>query len=694
MDDGTVKKRLRESAYNGSWDEVVKIYSNTPSAHILRLDRAGHTALHIAISHENGEAVVECLVELAGKHNPGDSQGSAPALTMGDKQGNTPLHLAVAVGNASMCSCIAAKDGNLVGIPNKDGLNPIHVAVLCGRKDAFLALIHGRGPELCSEYACAGMKNGHTILHSAIRNEYMELAFIIAENFENLKSLEDEGGMSPLHVLATRPSCFKSGATLPDFFVEDVEPPPFDAIKKMWGDLQLREKSSACFQKIEQIIWTGSSNQPKPQGDVENPVEGQNKFCSDTGVHLLKAIADLFLSLLGAITKLFKFLFQVFNKRVDLLKVIAELFKFPFHVLNKVLIHAWIPQSTKKKHQWSIKVLDKLLEDKKIMKYLDEIYEGAQEEMEEKNQTGQGKGETPILIAAKNGITEMVYKILKKYPEAIEDTNSEGKNVVLLAVEHKQRNIYEHLRKTRTLNFKRAIVFGKVDNKGNSALHLAAKMGEAWNVPIAQLLWEIKWFKYIKHSMGSDFQFAPYNEDGKTARDILEETHKDLFPQADQWVDKLCKPCSVVAAVIAAAALTTSSNVPGGFDNGRAVLHEHSVFDMYSIASLVALCFSINSLVMFLCILVTQHQYTDFRERRPWKLLLGLASLFLSIVATVVYFFCGHYFVVDDVYDHWELLLVFAVTLLPTAVFIMQQLPVYLGILFGTALKQRRPRYR
>ena len=35
------------------------------------------------------------------------------------------------------------------------------------------------------------------------------------------------------------------------------------------------------------------------------------------------------------------------------------------------------------------------------------------------------------MLAAKNGITEMVKEILERFPEAIQDMNSEHKNIVL-----------------------------------------------------------------------------------------------------------------------------------------------------------------------------------------------------------------------------------------------------------------------
>lgn len=106
------------------------------------------------------------------------------------------------------------------------------------------------------------------------------------------------------------------------------------------------------------------------------------------------------------------------------------------------------------------------------------------------------KKETPILIAAKNGITEIVQKILEKYPVAIQDMNMDKKNIVLLAVENRQPHVYRLLLKITPM---KESVFRKVDNKGNSALHLAATLGEhkPWLIPGAalQMQWELKWYE-------------------------------------------------------------------------------------------------------------------------------------------------------------------------------------------------------
>lgn len=105
------------------------------------------------------------------------------------------------------------------------------------------------------------------------------------------------------------------------------------------------------------------------------------------------------------------------------------------------------------------------------------------------------KLDTPILIAAKNGITEIVDEILKYFPVAIDDLNVEKKNIVLLAVENRQPNVYQLLLEIK--DPQKESVFRHVDNDGNSAQHLAARLGDykPWLIPGAalQMQWENKW---------------------------------------------------------------------------------------------------------------------------------------------------------------------------------------------------------
>lgn len=106
--------------------------------------------------------------------------------------------------------------------------------------------------------------------------------------------------------------------------------------------------------------------------------------------------------------------------------------------------------------------------------------------------------ETPLLVAAKMGIPEIVKKIYETCPTAIQDLDPEGKNVLLLAVENRQTSVFDFLLKIKPTED----MFHHVDDQGNSILHLAAMMGkfQPWRIPGAalQMQWEIKWYKVHK----------------------------------------------------------------------------------------------------------------------------------------------------------------------------------------------------
>ena len=103
-----------------------------------------------------------------------------------------------------------------------------------------------------------------------------------------------------------------------------------------------------------------------------------------------------------------------------------------------------------------------------------------------------------ILIAAKNGIIEMVEKTLATYPVAMNEVDEKQKNIVLLTVEYKQPRVYELLLSLKRQGKLKDNLFYEVDCDGNSALHLAARKANFnWPVPgdASQMQWEIKWYE-------------------------------------------------------------------------------------------------------------------------------------------------------------------------------------------------------
>ncbi|KAJ9696105.1 hypothetical protein PVL29_008382 [Vitis rotundifolia] len=200
----TIKKSLFNYAMQGKWNEVVNICRQQPRAHKAEIVVSGDTALHVAVS-EGKESIVEELVELI-------RETDLDALEIRNEQGNTPLHLAASMGNVPICKCLTGKHPKLVGVRNHENETPLFSAVLHGWKDAFLCL-----HKICDrtkQYEYGRRADGKTILHCAIFGEFLDLAFQIIYLYEDFVSSVDEEGFTPLHLLAGKPSAFKSGTHL------------------------------------------------------------------------------------------------------------------------------------------------------------------------------------------------------------------------------------------------------------------------------------------------------------------------------------------------------------------------------------------------------------------------------------------------------------------------------------------------
>ncbi|KAG6673550.1 hypothetical protein I3842_16G117100 [Carya illinoinensis] len=223
--------------------------------------------------------------------------------------------------------------------------------------------------------------------------------------------------------------------------------------------------------------------------------------------------------------------------------------------------------------------------------------------------------ETPILTAAKYGVIEIVERILELYPIAIYDvTSTTKKNIVLLAVENRQIHVYQLLlQKT----IPRDGVFGHVDDYGNSALHLAANLPPHSHtpgmIPGLQMLWEIRWYQFVKDSMPPYF-FPLHNKKDKTPIEMFTENHNELVQSGGKWLSSTSKSSSVVATLIASVAFTTAATIPGGFhqDHGTPIQKNQLAFYIFAISSLFALFFSIASVVMFFALMSSPYEARDF----------------------------------------------------------------------------------
>ncbi|KAI9108556.1 hypothetical protein K1719_020440 [Acacia pycnantha] len=722
--DPNIIRELYMHTFQGKWEEVENLYKTKPVMWNAEITSSEDTALHMAIN-ENKEDVVGKLVDIIIGLRQDHGEKAKKALKKKNEVGDTPLHRAAARGSVKMCKRIveAAKNmgENLLEITNKWGENPMFVAVLDNRKQAFI-YFHDASDKVEDNELLTSAKLGDTVLHVAIRREHYDLAFHILKLCPDLVVRCNEMGMTPLHILASKPSAFASGSDLYwwqsiIYYCIRVDPLELcDASRpERSSELECPVNYRTGYEFLSSLCF-GRSEMAKR--DPENFYVRGNvpENCVTWFQFLFMVLRDLF-GVLG-FWNTFKEIIEARQKHTWSVQILDELMKDPGNTYmtkdgtspgpGSHNLLAEIPKIKPKKRTWIDQILDELVNtlaeiQKNKQKYntwsvqtlvvvermkdlLGQLDFGGSGD-QKKDDEAPKRTDTALLAAARKGVVEVVNIILERLPVSIHDTSPNKKNIVLVAVENRQPRILEALYAKLKKRQLWQDLIRSVDADDNTVLHLAAKYDQSKSHPwqtrgsAMQMQWEIKWYEHVKSFVPTHFVFLP-NKDGKTPAQIFTEEHKDLVKISSEWLKETSESCSVVAALVAGVSFATSSQVPGGTDDktGRPKLEGQPPFDLFAVTALIALCFSVTALIMFLAILTSRKQPKDFKTNLPRRLLLGLSSLFVSIAAMLMSFCAAHFFVLQDRFKRGVFPL-YAATCLPVSFYAIAQFPLYMDLL-------------
>ncbi|KAL1307855.1 hypothetical protein HN51_049755 [Arachis hypogaea] len=685
--------KLAERTLEGKWNSVVEMYMKYPGAQTQKITEDNdNTALHVAVDLKI-ELVVKLLVEAIIEF---EEAGDEEALKVQNKNGDTPLHLAASRGFTKICMYIIGESEeriHLLRLENKKGETPFFLAALNWNAHTFAYLSSVADKLLCNSIKFADdirclvtrgtgedINKRESILHCAINREYFDLAFIIARNYTFL-TMHAHNGITPLHVLAKRPSAFKSTTKL-SFLKQMLY--HIIPVRKLDADKEMEKYK-------EEIQWLQSSNGSKKIGFLPPNY--------DTIFHFMKSVYVL--SPIRRLVEAFKEVRETKQKHIWSFQLLDKLMENPFHAFTGGMA-AYNGGSRPTDSFWDYyfdpddEALGLLIrEPYSPSQMVLQIKEGASSIYDDNNDTegsaSDDNKETPYLLAAKHGIIEMVTEIQQRIPSVIHITNAENQNVLLVAVKNRQPQVVLELKKQLPKEVWEHLVIG-VDDDENTLLHLAAQgleEAKSWKVAshAMQLMWDIKWYQYIKEIVPRHFHNRSNNE-SKTAVDIFNTTHEGLIKNASEWLKETSESCSVVAVLVAGVSFATAGNVPGGYDNGgEATLGGQPAFEVFAMASLVGLCFSVTGLIMFLSILTSRQVAIGFRSILPKKLLIGLSSLFLSIITMFVSFCSAHFFLVNHNKYKSIIFPLYAATSIPVAFYAFEQFPLYfhlLSVIFAT----------
>ncbi|NP_001087808.1 nuclear factor of kappa light polypeptide gene enhancer in B-cells 1 L homeolog [Xenopus laevis] len=167
--------------------------------------------LHLAVITQQVDTVQDIL-----------EAGGDPLLL--DRDGNSVLHLACKEGDALTLSLLLKhkKTLEIINLPNNDGLNPIHVAVLANCMSCLRLLISAGADVNAQE-----QKSGKNALHLAVEQENISLAGCLLLEGDACVDSTTYDGNTPLHIAVGRSSTKLTAllkAAGADSFIESFEP--------------------------------------------------------------------------------------------------------------------------------------------------------------------------------------------------------------------------------------------------------------------------------------------------------------------------------------------------------------------------------------------------------------------------------------------------------------------------------------
>lgn len=175
------------------------------------------------------------------------------------------------------------------------------------------------------------------------------------------------------------------------------------------------------------------------------------------------------------------------------------------------------------------------------------------------------------------------------------------------------------------------------------------------------------------------------NSFGETPKMVFTREHRELVTEGEKWIKATAESYTITAALITTIMFAAAITVPGGNnqDTGIPVFSNNKAFAIFAISDAISLFTSTTSLLMFLSILTARFSEEDFLFNLPTKLIIGLATLFISTTAMIVAF-GATLFLVFGQNDSWILIPISALTCLPITCFVTLQFPLIADLTMST----------
>ncbi|CAN6571545.1 unnamed protein product [Malus baccata var. baccata] len=297
--------------------------------------------------------------------------------------------------------------------------------------------------------------------------------------------------------------------------------------------------------------------------------------------------------------------------------------------------------------------------------------------------------EKTIFVAIKKGHVEYITHLCKANYELCYITNEKSRNIFQFAAECRQHKVFSLL---YGLGDQRnwGWLFSGKDRSSNNMLHVVGTISSAAQINLIQgatlqMQRELQWFKEVERFAQPVDHEVINKTDEMTPRELFTKGHKDLVKEGEREMkDTATTSCAVVGALIVTITFAAAFTIPGGNkqDTGLPIFLSKRAFIIFIVSDVISFFSSTTSVMIFLGILTSRYTEDDFLKSLPTKMILGLITLFLSIVSMMIAFSSAL-----SIMLHGKSCIAILATLLasvPVASFIWMQFPLLRELVIST----------
>ncbi|XP_019172749.1 PREDICTED: uncharacterized protein LOC109168146 isoform X2 [Ipomoea nil] len=291
-----------------------------------------------------------------------------------------------------------------------------------------------------------------------------------------------------------------------------------------------------------------------------------------------------------------------------------------------------------------------------------------------------------LLRAVHLDIAEVVLSIVEAYPTMAYCSDHNDLNILHIAIENRCENIFNLIRGTSVLVHN---LQDTINGNGNDIMNLAAKLAPQHKLNLVsgaalQMQRELQWFKEVQ-KIALPYFSSCMDEYGKTPEMHFTENHRLLKIEGEKWMKDTATSCTIAAALIVTVVFAAAITVPGGNSdaNGLPIFSSHNAFTVFAISNAASLFTAATSLLVFLSVLTSRYAEQDFLYALPNRLIIGLITLFFSIILMMTAFSSTIYLVFGQ-NKSWIRIIVPALASLPITSFVLLQFPLLVALVSST----------